>query len=92
MSCDSFRNCIELGDVDPLWSTTSGQLLIERKSQSQRLRMLQRSWLSSLVLRKHSYIAKVQLQSIRSLKDNLQPEEAVLQEYSSKNFIIKQMK
>ena len=42
------------------------------------------------VLRKHSYIAKVQLQSIRALKEKLQPDEAVLQEDFSENFIIKQ--
>jgi len=47
--------------------------------------------ISQLVaLKRHSYIAKVQLQQIKQLKTSLVANEAVLHEDYSENFVIRQ--
>lgn len=42
------------------------------------------------VIKRHSFLAKVQLQQIKALKENITESEAVLQEDFSENFVLKQ--
>jgi len=68
------------------WNATNNKVLIESTIQEAVEELIDQL----AALKKHCFIAKVQLQQIKQLKSSLTVEEAVIHEDFSENFVIKQ--